>query len=864
MLKGQVTCGLSVRLKFQIGGVSSQTPNLSVCGGKIRYLQQLIASQHNYINARDGQRSSPNNNSDMRLHLRAIVHKQYYECESDKLKLFILMKMAEKCKIKSFFKYSEDELNEAMKFVRDGGKIREAGRKFNVPHSTLLNKLKNRVPIARKMGPPTILTQEEEEFLCRWIAANAKKGIPLNKRMLIETVGGRAEEFRLSYDKGWEGDESAKELFHVWKKLRTKCIGEQTETSVGISNSLTGIINQEEHLVRNNCYTKNGNTSDKELERVATPSKSQAGEPIISTLINSSEVTPTRSDKTKKNYISPSFLDHILWPTESPQKSSKRKKKERLPHAATSKKWLSYWEDKEKVKEQKEENKRNKVMARQQKKDQKEKDKVVAAKKKRKVIKHDTSSETEEEEEWTDSGESLLSLSDTDDETDLQSTTNNVTERTHDLTYQYMKVELVTFLAVRYGRFLPMKIGVELNGATIDELMNKPLEVGLDGKYALCLENSHKLSQEVIKEMFSKYGEVHSIRYVGQTLVFIRYYNFDDASACLNDLSSTYSIHPARTKKKDDTQERLPGGDNFRRRSPGEDRFERRSPVGDQFSRSSNREYNTAKSSARPQTTTSSTQTQHMSPVNYQNSSGVGMGKTAPLVEQEQSVTAPPLDLFLLPAPFCRKHKASTSFLLYDCSKISPEHKGTRLLRTCYSAVCDRDEEQGYFGPVPALPVTERRGTSLLRTCYSVYLIRGAVTKRNSSFRLSGTGCECDVRGAVTKEQVISPAIVDEQPPSPSTLPSYSKSACSSGVVGHCKGFSQTKISSPAPSVKPGLNCCRLLFSLDPLTFFLVQPSEIRTERLTTGGLQFFRVIQDKAMLRKLGTKHLPVKILQI
>nr|CAD7455450.1 unnamed protein product [Timema tahoe] len=51
------------------------------------------------------------------------------------------------------------------------------------------------------------------------------------------------------------------------------------------------------------------------------------------------------------------------------------------------------------------------------------------------------------------------------------------------------------------------------------------------------------------------------------------------------------------------------------------------------------------------------------------------------------------------------------------------------------------------------LPVTERRGTSLLQTCY-LYLIRGAVTKRNSFFRLSGTGCECDVRGAVTKEQV--------------------------------------------------------------------------------------------------------------
>nr|CAD7195634.1 unnamed protein product [Timema douglasi] len=80
------------------------------------------------------------------------------------------------------------------------------------------------------------------------------------------------------------------------------------------------------------------------------------------------------------------------------------------------------------------------------------------------------------------------------------------------------------------------------------------------------------------------------------------------------------------------------------------------------------------------------------------------MVKTAPLVEQKQSVTDPPLDL----------------------NRVAPDLYG------------------GYFGSVPALPVIERRGTSLLRTCYSMYLIRGPVTKRNSSFRLSGTGCECD------------------------------------------------------------------------------------------------------------------------
>nr|CAD7261521.1 unnamed protein product [Timema shepardi] len=69
------------------------------------------------------------------------------------------------------------------------------------------------------------------------------------------------------------------------------------------------------------------------------------------------------------------------------------------------------------------------------------------------------------------------------------------------------------------------------------------------------------------------------------------------------------------------------------------------------------------------------------------------MGKNAPLVEQGQSATAPSLDLFLLPLI------KSVDRLLYEYLKISPENKGTKLLRACNSAVCDR-EQQGYFGPV--------------------------------------------------------------------------------------------------------------------------------------------------------------------
>lgn len=45
-----------------------------------------------------------------------------------------------------------------------------------------------RYPVQRKMGPPTILTPQEEMLLTRWINASAKKGIPITKERLLETV----------------------------------------------------------------------------------------------------------------------------------------------------------------------------------------------------------------------------------------------------------------------------------------------------------------------------------------------------------------------------------------------------------------------------------------------------------------------------------------------------------------------------------------------------------------------------------------------------------------------------------------------------------------------------------------------------
>ena len=37
----------------------------------------------------------------------------------------------------------------------------------------------------------------------------------------------QAEEFREAYNTEWTGEESARELFYVWRKLRSRCLGEK-------------------------------------------------------------------------------------------------------------------------------------------------------------------------------------------------------------------------------------------------------------------------------------------------------------------------------------------------------------------------------------------------------------------------------------------------------------------------------------------------------------------------------------------------------------------------------------------------------------------------------------------------------------
>lgn len=87
------------------------------------------------------------------------------------------------------FRYSQETLEKALKAISDGViTLNKASKAFNIPKSTLSNKLSNKVPWQRKMGPSTELTFDEEKKLAEWILAKAKLGFPMHPEEVYDTV----------------------------------------------------------------------------------------------------------------------------------------------------------------------------------------------------------------------------------------------------------------------------------------------------------------------------------------------------------------------------------------------------------------------------------------------------------------------------------------------------------------------------------------------------------------------------------------------------------------------------------------------------------------------------------------------------
>ncbi|CAK1579786.1 unnamed protein product [Parnassius mnemosyne] len=86
------------------------------------------------------------------------------------------------------FCYSEADMEAAIEECRRGVPTATAAKKFGVPRVTLLNKIKGKTPIKRKMGRNCYMTEEIEKMLVTWAKAMVKQGFPIGKDNLQDSV----------------------------------------------------------------------------------------------------------------------------------------------------------------------------------------------------------------------------------------------------------------------------------------------------------------------------------------------------------------------------------------------------------------------------------------------------------------------------------------------------------------------------------------------------------------------------------------------------------------------------------------------------------------------------------------------------
>lgn len=87
------------------------------------------------------------------------------------------------------FKYTQEDLQNAVNLIIKKEKsLNQVHRETGIPKSTLSNKINNKVPMCRKMGPKTILTQFEENKIASWILAKAKVGFPVHPENVKDSI----------------------------------------------------------------------------------------------------------------------------------------------------------------------------------------------------------------------------------------------------------------------------------------------------------------------------------------------------------------------------------------------------------------------------------------------------------------------------------------------------------------------------------------------------------------------------------------------------------------------------------------------------------------------------------------------------
>lgn len=85
-------------------------------------------------------------------------------------------------------KYTEEDVQNALKAISDGMGQRSAAHRFNVPRATLQFRLGSKFHDKITHGPTPVLTSKEEKLIEDWIIASQKKGFPIRLEDVQESV----------------------------------------------------------------------------------------------------------------------------------------------------------------------------------------------------------------------------------------------------------------------------------------------------------------------------------------------------------------------------------------------------------------------------------------------------------------------------------------------------------------------------------------------------------------------------------------------------------------------------------------------------------------------------------------------------
>jgi hypothetical protein len=97
--------------------------------------------------------------------------------------MFLFYRMSKKnCK------YSQEDLTRALNAIKNGTPCATASKRYKIPRTTLIGKIKGIYPEECRSGAPSVLTANEENILSEWIINIGRMGFPVSKDQLLDSV----------------------------------------------------------------------------------------------------------------------------------------------------------------------------------------------------------------------------------------------------------------------------------------------------------------------------------------------------------------------------------------------------------------------------------------------------------------------------------------------------------------------------------------------------------------------------------------------------------------------------------------------------------------------------------------------------